>query len=185
MNFKVLFLGVLLLSGCATVETTSRVDSAIQAREYNRVSARYEVRPTFVRVDEMSGGESVLVVERYDYGGAQSIVTFSDQEVEGYIARIDKYLSWARLASERQDILNKDIGEVPTWASLGDGALKFSFYSGSVNSHFLVVSYCAAGMCLDDKALFFDFVSAGELKSMLSSFRLGQLSKAMSDDVYR
>ncbi len=61
-------IGIGLLSGCASVQDTTRLSSNLQAAEFNSVASRYLERPTFVNLETFSTNEKVLAVQMTTYG---------------------------------------------------------------------------------------------------------------------
>ena len=105
------------------------------------MASRYMERPTFVSLEDMSDGRSLMMIrmETYAVPSTYSSLSLSPQaadalrnsqlrflkeQVPGYVAAIDKFLEWAALASERKDAFTKEIGRVPTWANMATGHLR-------------------------------------------------------------
>jgi len=141
-------------------------------------------RPTFASIEETSDGETLLAVSMDTYGSYESSLRFSKTNVDGYISLIDKYSKWEDLAKSRKDAFTKEIGSVNTWGNGPQGTLKFIFHSGNEHSHYLSITYCAAGTCLDDYSLYFDDVNAKALKSILSDLKVEKIHHANINDIY-
>jgi hypothetical protein len=159
-------------------------------------------RPTFVEVETLSSGETVLMVEMDTYavpstyrglrlspGEAEvlrkSQLRFLKEYVNKYVAAIDKFLEWESLASQRKEAFTRDISSVPAWGNIGNGTFKFKFHSGNDRSHFLVIAFSAAGTTLDEKAQYFDVRNAKELKRLLLAFESGSIQHTALDDIYK
>lgn len=175
----------LVLTGCTTVEQSSRLSTSLEVREYNSVYAKYMDRPTFTSVEKMSDGNTVLAISRDNYGTTSSPLRFSKDNVPSYVSLIEKYLEWAQLATSRGDAITKEIGKADTWGNSMSGALKFTFHSGNSAAHYLSISFCAAGTCLDDQALYFDVQNANELKILLHQLSSGIVKTENSKEIYQ
>ncbi|GLS27718.1 hypothetical protein [Marinibactrum halimedae] len=188
-KFKTLVLSAALcLAGCASVQESTRVATNLKAREYNSLAANYMLRPTFTSVENMSDGSTVLSVSRDGYGGNDHMVApirFLQSNTDGYVSLIDKYFEWDELALSRGDAITKEIGRVDSWSAGPSGEIKFVFHSGNSERHFLSVSFCAVGTCLDDNALFFDPVNAKELKRLLLQLSSNEIKVENVDDIYK
>ncbi len=179
------------LGACATVANETRVPLDFTAREFNSISSRYEARPTFARVQSMSSGSEILRLEMdqygstaYQYHGAEirHTIPFRRAEASDYIVAVDRYLAWEETARERGDVLDRrDINRVPAF---NDGAIRFSIYSGNQAEHFLMLTYCAMGTCLEGDSLFLNRGGATGLRSLLERWRDGELAGADLDAIY-
>jgi len=176
---------ILLLSGCTTVEQRSRVPNNLHAKEFNSIASQYLDRPTFTSIEKMSDGETVLAISMDNYGNSSRPIRFLKSNVSNYVSLIDKYTEWEHLAKARGDAITKEIGRAKTWGNGLSGTLKFIFHSGNATNHFLAVSFCAAGTCLDDQSLYFDATDAQELKKMLLNLESGEIQVENIDDLYR
>ncbi|MBM3853501.1 MAG: hypothetical protein FJ399_10135 [Verrucomicrobia bacterium] len=198
MKIISVFLSVLTLVACTSVQTTTRVSTSLRAQEYNSVASRYLEQPTFVEMATLNDGTQLLIVDMKLYavpsfysglrasGAAaealrHSRIGFGKNQVTGYVAAIDKFLEWATLASERKDAFTKEISSVPT----GRGALKFTFHSGNDRSHFLAVAWSAMGTTIDEKAQYFDISNAKELKRLLLAFASDSIQRTNIDSIYK
>ena len=173
------------LAACTTVEQSNRVSSKLAAREFNSIAARYLDRPTFVAIERMSDGATLLRVNMSLYGSDTSTLPFIQGKGTAYAAHIDKFLEWEALAKSRGDALTKDIGRAPAWGNAVAGEVKFVFHSGNSMTHFLAVSFCAAGACLDGKAQYFDAEAAKELRRLVLALDAGSLGKSSNETVYK
>lgn len=185
MNILKLGILTLVLVGCTTVEQSTRLSYGLDAKEYNSVYAKYMDRPTFTSIEKMSDGSTVLAISRDNYGNTYSPLRFSKDHVSKYTALIDKYTEWNKLATSRGDAITKEIGEAETWGNSMPGKLKFTFHSGNAQVHYLSVSFCAAGTCLDDQALYFDFKNTQKLKDILIQLGSGAVKAGNIDNVYK
>lgn len=138
INSFILMMVLIYIIGCSTVEV-SRVPIDLQLYKYNEVATDYRPRPTFASID-MSGDNELLHITTKDYGSSSlentMHVYFNKKEVNNYISMIDKFLQWERVATRRGDLLEKEIGKVPSYSS----DLVFDFFSGNKNEHFLSIS---------------------------------------------
>ncbi|MCG3760637.1 hypothetical protein [Vibrio cincinnatiensis] len=184
---KILKLGLLalVLAGCTTVEQSTRLSTNLEAREYNSVYSKYMDRPTFTSIEKMSDGNTVLAISRDNYGTTSSPLRFSKEHVSKYTALIDKYIEWNQLAISRGDAITKEIGKAETWGNSMSGTLKFTFHSGNSAVHYLSISFCAAGTCLDDQALYFDLKNSQELKNLLVQLGSGAVKTEDVNAIYK
>ena len=185
-------LGGAALGGCTTVAQETRISTPLSASEYNDIAARYMERPTFATVQAMTDGQEVLRLEMDTYGrnvdpttGIEKPYTmvFDKRFVGEYLTLIDKYLEWEKLALERSDLIEKDLGSASTWSGLGGtGRLDFSFYSASASNHVLTIEYCAVGTCINP----FNFTHPNvvELRKLLENFSAGRVGQADVDGIY-
>ncbi|MBG0760640.1 hypothetical protein BOO22_14595 [Vibrio cidicii] len=180
---KIALLFLLVVAGCASIKSETRIESNLRVKEFNSISSRYMDRPTFITLYELSGDDRFLYVQSDSYRPNKSnTISYGLKYVDEYIAFIDKFLEWEKLATERKDTLNKDIGETSSWA--GALNLKFSFYSGNSRSHFLEVAGCGL-MCVDTSPFqYFDQAAAKELRSLLIKMKENQF-KPTDDSVYK
>lgn len=133
-------LSFLFLTGCATLESKVRVTSNLRIYEFNDLSSQYMARPTFVSVLNYSN-KKLLHVSTNEYGKVGyepekvNHIYFSQSNVDKYITLIDKYLNWESIAIERNDLLDKQIGEAE-----GHHPLLFTLYSSNAKNHYLVIT---------------------------------------------
>lgn len=184
---KILILSVLfsILAGCTTIKENTRLTTNIKAKEYNSVYSNYIDRPTFTDIEEMSDGSKILSISRDNYGSTDSVLRFSKENIPSYIDLIDKYVDWVNLAVSRNDAITKEIGRAATWGNFTTGELKFVFHSGNSKIHYLVISFCAVGRCIDDQAFYFDLNNARRLKSLLVRFYSNNIKIKNIDEVYK
>ena len=194
---KILGVAVLpaaLVASCTTVQQQTSVSTPLRASQYNDIASQYHERPTFVSLQIMSDGATVLRVtmDEYGYGASSNVgqnipqnyaVAFDSRDVDQYLVLIAKYEEWESLASSRGDMIEKDIGDAPTWAIMGSGKLHFSMFSGNAQSHYLVIGFCM-GACVDER-LMFDRLNAARLKKLLEEFKAGDLQQLDVDAVYK
>lgn len=175
----------LTLGACTTLEQSNRISTRLVGKEFNSIASRYLDRPTFAAIERMSDKATVLRVKMSMYGSKESNLPFLQGRSAAYVAHIDKFLEWEALAKSRGDALTKDIGRVPAWSNGPSGDLKFVFHSGNAATHFLAISFCAAGTCLDNQTVYFDAASVQELRRLLLALDDGSLGKASVDSVYK
>lgn len=175
----------LTLVACTTLEQSNRISTRLVGMEFNSIASQHLNRPTFVTIERMSDKATVLRVTMSMYGSKDSYLTFLQGQSAAYVAHIDKFLGWEALAKSRGDALTKDIGRAPAWSNGPSGDLKFVFHSGNAAAHFLAISFCAMGTCLDDQAVYLDAASVQELRRLLLALDGGSLGKASVDSVYK
>ncbi len=185
--FTIALLGI--LTGCTTVQDTTRLSTDLNASEYNSISSQYTRKPTFVSLETFSSGEKVLAVNMKtyainEYGMDSSTLRYSNQFVDSYIDFANKFLSWEAIATERQDAFTKEIGEAKSWSSGMDGYLKFTFYSGNASNHYLAVTFCTSIICLDH-AHYYDKENVEKLKRLFEQLKSDQFTSTHIDSVYQ
>lgn len=186
------------LTACTTVSETTRLTSNIKGAVYNSVGNQYYDRPTFVRIETMSDGASVFVVEVEDYVsdrvsytsvGPTSVnpqVRFTRENVPTYVEHIDKYLEWEATAVADGDQLTKTIGKADGWKNGPTQiTVQFGFHSGNASSHFLTLATCAIGTCVEEDAIYMSKTSALALKNELIQFGSGEIKSKNLDAKYQ
>lgn len=182
------------LAACTTLGQTTSLTSRLKASEYNDVAADYLERPTFVSLQTYSNGNTALVVEMDEYGPGFDAATgtateglyslrFDAKEVANYVAVIDKYFEWEKLALERGDMIDRKIGSTRAVNVNGDFDIEFSVFSGTATKHNLVAELCRFGTCSIE--LHFDRSNAEILRTLLIDFGNGKVSHLDVDGIYR
>lgn len=185
MRLSFLLIVALTLVACTTLEQSNRISTRLVGKEFNSIASRYLDRPTFVAIEQLSDKTTVLRVTMSMYGTKESNLPFMQGKSAAYVMHIDKFLEWEALAKSRGDALTKDIGRAPAWSNGPSGDLKFVFHSGNAAAHFLAISFCAVGTCLDDQTVYLDAASTKELRRLLVALDNGSLRKAGVDSVYK
>lgn len=175
---------VFMLTACATIQQSTRLSTKLNAKEYNSIASNYMNRPTFTSVEKMSGGETVLTISMKSYRSTSNVLRFQKKYVPEYLSLIQKYMDWEQLAKSRGDAFTKEIGRASSWGNALSGTLKFTFHSGNSNAHFLAVSFCATGTCLDNEALYFDKFNAIELSTLLKKLESETLRQNNIENIY-
>lgn len=175
---------VVALSACTTVQQTTRVPTKLVAREFNSIASQYLERPTFVSVERMSDGATVLRVSMTMYGSDTSTLPMLRGKSTEYSALIDKFLEWEVLARSRGDAITKEIGRAPAWGNAVAGDLKFTFHSGNSATHYLAVAYCNAGTCSEKTAQYYSPPAAVELRTLVQALDAGKIG-ANSEGIYK
>lgn len=175
------------LAACTTAVEVKRVTSPVSAKQFNSLNSKYMHRPTFAEVAEMSNGQSVLVLKMDPYGyskyGIHPQKSFARQYVQENIALIDKFLKWSEVATQRGDLVDKEIGKAPAWNNSGvPNSNRYYFHSGNEYSHLLEISNCAVGTCADETPFYFDVNGARQLKTLLLSHQSGRLAPNLTED---
>lgn len=183
MTKKISLLFLMIIAGCASIQSETRINSTLQVREFNSISSKYVARPTFVTFYELNNGDKSLYVESTSYRPNHSnSLNFGVKYVDVYIGFIDKYLEWEKIANKRNDSLTKDIGTTKSWADAFN--LTFSFYSGNSNNHYLVIAGCGL-ICVENSPYqYYDKNSAIELRSLLIKLKNNQLN-IIDDSFYK
>ncbi len=68
MKFMKLILALVFVTGCTSVQQSTRISTPLQAMEFNNIASQYMSRPTSITVEKMSDGESVLNNHEYLWG---------------------------------------------------------------------------------------------------------------------
>lgn len=176
------------LTACTSVSQSTRLSTGLEAVEFNSIASGYLPRPTFVSLEMMSDGQEVLAIQmdqvgntRYEYGiDVHHQFRMLPSAVPEYLTLLDQYDRWRETAVARGDAITREMGRVPAW----NGQLKFEFHSGNSQRHYLLVSFCAVGTCLDDQSLGFDSVNVGRLRQILIDWQAGELQSLNVDAIY-
>jgi hypothetical protein len=176
------------LTACTSVSESTRLSTGLEAVEFNSIASGYQPRPTFVSLEMMSDGEEVLAIQMDQYGTTQYQYGYDVHHqfrmlptaIPEYLAILDQYDRWRDTAIERGDAITREMGRAPAW----HGELKFEFHSGNAQRHYLLVSICAVGTCLDDQALGFDAVNVDRLRTTLRRWQAGELESLDIGAIY-
>jgi len=174
---RILALAALMtIASCAHVGwDTTKLGSKFKARQYNSLTHKYEARPTFLELTTFKNGSDYLAVFMDEYGSTAAELRFVDEQANEYIALIDKYLEWEKLATVNEDIVDKKIGSAKGFAN----TINFSFYSGSQYSHFLVLDTLG----VNDQ--FYSRADAIALREVLAEYRDGKIKQNDIDARYQ
>ena len=178
---KILGAGVLLtLAACQTFETpeSQRVAVSFSGSGYNSVANQYYPHATFAEVLQYDSGEEFLFVEVDDKVWSDAFksyqprrITFAKAHTAEYIAAIDKFDEWSKIATQDGDMITKEIARVPTY----NGKVRFQMHSGNASAHYLVTDFCL-NMCLSDTPISFAHDDAMKLRDTLAAFGRGELA---------
>jgi hypothetical protein len=173
-KFIIAFFLLVGLTACASMmPKMNRVSSSLQSLEYNDVASKYMTRPTFV-----SFYNDGLRVNVNNYGTKEDWFEFAKVHVDDYVRLIDKYIEWYDIASQKGDVLEKDIGEVNSVLGIN---LIFQYYSASVSRHLLVIQTRVLGSKTDSQ-LIFDRPNALVLRDLLLKYKAGELKQTNESD---
>lgn len=185
MKLRLALAAMIALAGCqtATVHNSTRVSTDVQVHEFNSVASQFMERPTFAYVSQ---DEQTLILEIdiygrrvTDYGTFEtSAVSFQRDGVPEYLAAIDKFQEWEAVATADGDMFTKEITKVKGAQS----SLKFAFHSGNETNHYLMLSTCAAGICIDEWAMYLPANEVADLKQLLVDFGARTLAPDQSID---
>ncbi len=185
--------GFLALAGCTTLAEETRISTRLAASDYNDIANRYLERPTFVSLQTLSDGAVTLRVrmERYDGGydarlgvALEHSLPFDQRYVGEYLPLIDKYLEWEKLATERGDQIEREIGRATTWANSNTAQLKFSLFSGNATNHVMLIDHCVAIGCAE-RPMVFSKPNAIELRRLLVDLGAGRITQTPVGDIYK
>lgn len=179
---------VLALGGCETPSQIARIPCNFNAMEYNDVASRFMERPTGACIKKI-GDTTILNVTINSYGRQNIGLWFDKRHVNEYVQAIDKYIEWNKIATERHDVVDKEISTVSTDAP-GVMGIRFLFRSGAEDLHFLIISHYAPTLIDPTKGdvlqQCYDVGNALKLRQMLVDFANDKLSSAGDlDSVYK
>ena len=173
---------VLFLTGCATPQASRRIESSVSAVDYNSISSTYDRRPTFAEIHKISG-KNVLELKMNSYGSRDIWIVFHQDHVDKYIAAIDKFTEWKKIASGRGEMISKEIVKLPAQPG---ATLIFTFHSVE-NARFLlqvtVGSTGLLGTIPIDRGMMFDSSELDSLKALLRT--LPQEKIESTDSIYK
>lgn len=130
----------------------------------------------------MRDGQKVLSVRIDAYGSAYHQVMFYERDVPRYIAAIDKYLEWEKMALEKGDILEKEIATIPAPSGLN---IYFVFHSGNHTNHYLGVGHSDKGLLGKTSAVSFVLTRENALVLKRHLADLPNMSAEVQADAYR
>lgn len=188
MKFLSVIGAVWLLSGCVTsLENYQEtgVETNIQAMQFNSILSQYRPRPTFLSLVSYDSGERILMLQMSRYSSHTAQIPFYQNKVSNYVAMIDKFIKWSKLAEKKGDVFTKDIGQVDKNMAY----VKFTFHSANKSSQYLSLSYCAknnliADVCFDGGSINLTPREAIKLKYTLIRFSAGEIKADNIDKMY-
>ncbi len=172
------FLGLLVLtfviSGCSSVPSvTQRMEIDFQGAVYNDITNQYMPQMTWAKISSHDeGGRIELVEVRVDrYGSGSNFLYIDLDNIDSHIVAVDKYLKWEKLASERRELVDKEIDKIPSkYLSYN---IEYSFFSGNTDNHYLSVDNGTSFVTRGAYAIYFDRENAIKYKAMLINFKNG------------
>ena len=167
------FLGALAVScsihGSALADEKVEFPSPFSVLEYNTVSNKYGERATFIKMDLRDKGDigwiQADLIHKTDNAallGGLDVIRIKEKHVQKYIDAVDKYLKWQKIALADGDVFSKEIAQA--------NKVKFLFHSGNQTNHYLVMEFCAIGVCVEP-AYYFDRANAELLKKFFEDWR--------------
>lgn len=187
-------LAILATPACTSIAEQTNIGTRLAAREFNSVSSTFEERPTFVSLQTYSSGVVALVIDMDEYGMGKTaqygidtpndyLMPLDVTKAHEYIAHIDKFLEWEELARSRGDIIQREIGSAAGAGYQTPGTIKFTLSSGNAASHYLLMEFCAVGVCLNP--MYFAPESARELKTLLLRAGDGSVQHLDEGQIYK
>ena len=170
---------VFLLCGCAghiADMDGSHVKSDLSVMDFNGVASRYVERPTSVGLASRKGQDAVLSVRVTRYSGEVHLI-LPVEHADKYIAQIDKFREWHEIATQRDDVIDKEISTLPGWGDAIGFQITASFYSAAPGRHLFVIEQCMHG-CRSASTLdsfYFDIENALKLRELLIRLKTGEL----------
>lgn len=109
--------------------------------DYNGVSSKYLKRPTFAKIFGYDYGSSeILQYEAKDYSGNTMRLQIGKEFIAANIEMMEKFLKWAEMATERGDIIQKDIGVVDRLESTPSTKQnKYKFFTAAESAYYLII----------------------------------------------
>ncbi|MAN46317.1 MAG: hypothetical protein GYB49_09380 [Alphaproteobacteria bacterium] len=185
MKIRAALATMVVLAGCqtATVHNSNRFSTDVQAYEFNSVASQFMARPTFAYLSQ-DKQTLILEIDIYgrrvtEYGSFEtSAISFQREGVPEYLAAIDKFQEWEAVAAADGDMFTKEIAKVKGVQS----SLKFAFHSGNERNHYLMLSTCAVGICIDEWAVYLPASEVADLKMLLKDFAAGNIGPDQTID---
>jgi hypothetical protein len=187
-------LAMLAVTACTSIAEQTHIGTRLAASEFNSVSSTYEERPTIVSLQTYSSGVVALVIDMDEYGMGKTaqygidapndyLMPLDVTKAHEYIAHIDKFFEWEELARSRGDIIQREIGSAPGAGYQTAGTIKFSLSSGNSTRHYLLMEFCAVGLCVNP--MYFTPESARELKALLLRAGDGSVQHLDEGQIYK
>jgi len=157
---------MLLFAACATPQASRRIESSVTALDYNSISSTYEKRPTFAELHNVAG-KNVLELKMNSYGTRDIWVVFHQDHVAEYLSAIDKFEEWRKIATERKEMISKEISKVSAY---GGATLVFTFHAAAQDRFLLQITVGSTGLLGTipiDRGMMFDSSELEALRAML------------------
>lgn len=157
------------LSGCAST-SSEVIHTNLNGYAYNSLSRDYHDRPTQVMVSQET---LAIVVDGYGQDDS-GVLRIKRADVDKTIAAIDTYLKWDALATERGDVIKKNIDKVGdyTYAIIGVGSGNHLFLS-----HIPFLGDNLSSNRVGLLAVMFPREEAIELKDLLLQFKTNTIKR--------
>jgi len=191
--FATLLTASFAFSAPASAKEKIRLDASFKIMEFNSAASDYMERPTFLElIVRKKKPEQLYIlsdfIKKSDTGiamGGYEFTSLSATAIDDYIAAIDKYFAWHKIASQDGDIIDKEIAKA--MGRKKSLKVKFGFYSANAQSHYLTLQTCAVGTCMEP-TMVLDYKNAQALKDTLLTWKAGNLqgiSEAETNDKYK
>lgn len=191
--FATLLTACFLFAAPAFAKEKVRLDASFKIMEFNSAASDYMERPTFLElIVRKKKPEQLYIlsdfIRKSDVGiamGGYEFTSLSATAIDDYIAAIDKYFAWHKIASQDGDIIDKEIAKA--MGRKKSLKVKFGFYSANAQSHYLTLQTCAVGTCMEP-AMVLDYKNAQGLKDTLLAWKSGSLqglNEAETDAKYK
>jgi len=187
----ILFFAVTIFSGDLAAAETTRIHTNLKGSRFNSALSEFSYGPTFVEYTQKkkkkNDHKSYLTVELELYPEDTSVsnvnkearLWFRKGQSDLYLASIEKFLKWEKIAKSRGDQFTKDIGKHKATG----GKIKFMFHSGTVKHHFLLLQQCTPAGCSANVA-YFNVKNVKLLKGLLQKMQAGGFKASKVDDIY-
>lgn len=185
MKFITFIFVFMALNVSASSEKEMSLGSPVIALEFNSVASQYLERPTFSFVSQRSDGTKIFNLKMTKYNNTHAGIGFDKEYVEQHIKAIGKYIEWEKIATERGDVITKEIDFIPAWKN-GFFTIKnkYTFHSGNVGFHYLKITGCMLDSCTKHE-MFLNQKNAEKLRSILIDFQNNEIKEINVDDVYK
>jgi hypothetical protein len=134
----------------ATITNANAVDfegtevngGGVTAVVHNSLNSQYMEQPTFAKIFGYDhGSPEILRYEAKDYRGNNLRLSIGKEFIDSNIELMEKFQRWAKMATERGDRIEKEIGIVDAYkVTPFSHQNKYDFYTAAKSSHYLIIA---------------------------------------------
>jgi len=169
---------IIALSGCSSFDNPTRVNAGFKGSLYNSVSNSFDERMTTATIyGDVKGNDIGMAEVRVDSysGGLGKPLYPTPAKAQLHINAINKYLKWDTLASQRKEMVTKDI------VRIDDGYMSstkhyYGIHSGNVGDNYLTAEIATADFSRGYHLIYFNRNNAVKYKAFLIRLRDGEMS---------